>query len=344
MILPATYVGTLIVMILGMLCVGLWANAYKMAGKLRFELFYVDFAIGVGLAAVIYGLTFGNLGFDGFSLMDDLMQVHKHQWLDAFGAGVIFNMANMLLVGAISVAGMAVAFPVALGFALIAGVLLSQLSQRTANPLYLWVGCALVLAAILADAVAYNSLVARRRASATATGKKKTSGPRAIKGLILSVIGGLLMGVLYPLLRAAREGDVGLGPYSLMVLFAAGAFLSTFVFSLFFMNLPVEGEPLEVREYFTMRANRHLFGLAGGILWSTGALATFVAEGTAPEARLGRATELALSYGGPMIAALCGLLVWKEFEEGGGRPKAMAFATVILFAGGLASFWLAFRG
>lgn len=334
MILPQTYIGTLIVMIVGLLCVGLWANTYKLAGRLRFELYYVDFAIGLGLAAVIFASTFGNLGYDGFSLMDDVMQVHKRQWLDAFGAGVIFNLANMLLVAAISVSGMAAAIPMALGLTLVVGVLWGQMSQRTSNPLYLYLGCGLVLAAIVAVAVAHKSLVAMRQA-APRQGKKDRR-PGAIKGVILCVVSGLLMALIYPLLKLATTGDVGLGPYSLMLLFAAGAFLSTFVFSLFFMNLPVQGEPLEIMDYFKTQARRHLFGVAGGILWCAGTLAAFVGVGSSPEAQLGRAATLALSNGGTLVAAVCGLLVWREFQEGGGRPKTLAFVALILFAAGLA--------
>jgi len=342
MILPQTYIGTLIVMIFSLLCIGLWANTYKLAGKLRFEVYYVDFAIGMGLAAVIFAFTFGNLGFDGFSVMDDLMQVHKRQWLDAFGAGVIFNLANMLLVAAISVSGMATAIPMALGLTLVGGVLWSQTSQRTSNPLFLYLGCVLVLAAIVTDAVAHKSLVAIRQAAmrqaATPTPKqgKKDRSSGAIKGVILSLISGLLMSGIYPLLKAASTGDVALGPYSLMFLFAAGAFLSTFVFSLFFMNLPVQGHPLEITDYFKTRTGRHLFGLFGGILWCTGTQAVFVAAGTAPEAQLGHAGTFALSNGGTLVAGLCGLLYWREFQEGGGRPKTLAFVALILFAGGLA--------
>jgi glucose uptake protein len=339
MILPQTHIGTLIVMILSLLCIGLWANTYKLAGKLRFEVYYADFAVGLGLAAVIFAFTFGNLGFDGFSVLDDMMQVHKRQWLDAFGAGVIFNLANMLLVAAISVSGMAAAIPMALGLTLVVGVLWGQVSQRTSNPLFLYLGCVLVLAAVVADAVAHKSLVAIRRAAmrqAAIPKGKKDRGPGAIKGVILSVISGLLMSGIYPLLKAASTGDVALGPYSLMLLFAVGAFLSTFVFSLFFMNLPVQGQPLEIRDYFKTGAMRHLFGVLGGILWCAGTQAVFVAARTAPEAQLGPAATLALSNGGTLVAGLCGLLVWREFQEGVGRPKTLAFAALILFAVGLA--------
>src|SRR5580704_11631534 len=136
MILPQTYVGTLIVMILGLLCAGLWANTFKIAGKLRFEVYYFDFAIGLGIAGVVFAFTLGNLGYDGFSVMDDLMQAHKRQWLEAFGGGVIFNLANMLLVAAISMAGMAVPIQVAWGLTLVAGILISQIGHRTSNPLF----------------------------------------------------------------------------------------------------------------------------------------------------------------------------------------------------------------
>ena len=344
MILPQTYVGTLAVLILSVLFLGLWANGYKLAGKLRFELFYFDFAIGLGLAAVIYGFTLGNLGYDGFSLMDDLMHAGKRQWFFGFLAGVIFNLANLFLMAAISVAGMAVAFPVSLGVTLLVGVLVSQLGQRTGNTTYVALGWALLLAAIVADAVAYRSLVARRRAAVLAAStKKKTRGPTATKGLVLSVLSGLLMLLFYPLLNRARVEEIGVGSYALMILFAAGAFLSTFVFNLFFMNLPVEGQPLEIRDYLGMRAGRHLFGVLGGVLCGTGTLAAFVAAGVAPEARLGQAATAALSHGGTLVAALCGLLAWKEFQEGTGNVKALAFITVILFAGGLASLSLAFR-
>jgi glucose uptake protein len=341
MILPTTHVGTLILMVLSLLCVGLWANTYKLAGKMRFELYSVDFAIGLGLAAVIFAFTFGNLGYDGFSLMDDVMQVHKRQWMDAVGAGVIFNLANILLLAAISVSGMAAAIPVTLGLTLVMGVLWDQIGQKTSNPLDLYLGCGLVLVAIVADAVANRSLVAMRRAAAPKQGKKART-PGAMKGLILAVVSGLLLAGTHPLLKAASTGDVGLGPYSLMLLFAVGAFLSTFVFSIFFMNLPVQGQPLEIMDFFKTQSRRHLFGVAGGILWCAGTLAVFVSAGTAPEAQLGRAGTLALSNGGALVAGLCGLLIWREFQEGGGRAKTLAFVALILFASGVALVSLAF--
>src|ERR1700759_4993345 len=111
MILPQTYIGALIVMILSLLCLGLWPNTYKLAGKFRFELYSIDFAVGLGVAAFVVAFTAGNLGYDGFSLMDDLMQVHKRQWMDAFLSGAVFNLGNMLMIGSASIAGIAISFP-----------------------------------------------------------------------------------------------------------------------------------------------------------------------------------------------------------------------------------------
>src|SRR3954453_22129268 len=95
MILPQSYNAVLLLMILSLLCLGSWASTYKFAGKWRFELFYFDFAIGLGIAALIYAFTVGNLGFDGFSLLDDLQKAGKRQWVYGVLAGLIFNLGNM---------------------------------------------------------------------------------------------------------------------------------------------------------------------------------------------------------------------------------------------------------
>jgi glucose uptake protein len=339
MILPQTHIGTLIVMILGLLCLGLWVNTYKLGGKLRFEVYYVDFAIGLGIAAVVIAFTFGNLGFDGFSLVDDLMQAHKRQWVEAFGSGVVFTLGNMFLMGAVSVSSLTTAFPVAFGFALLLGLLLGQMGLRSSNPLFLAIGCLLVLAAVVADVLAHRGLVAARKVTAPPQ-PGKGRAPNATKGLVLALVSGLLMAGIRPLVDLARTGDLQLGPYSLMFLFGLGAFASTIVFSLFFMNLPVQGRPLEIMDFVGMRANRHVYGLLGGIVWFSGAVALMVAAATSPEAQAGSSITFLLSNAGTLIAALCGLLIWKEFQEAGGRPKTMAILALVLFAVGLGWFTL----
>src|SRR5258708_4715620 len=135
MILPQTYAAALLLTIVSMLCWGSWANTFKLAGKWRFELFYFDYSLGVLLAAAIYALTFGDMGTDGFGFLDDLSHAGKRQIGFGVLGGVIFNLANMLLVAAISVAGLAVAFPVGIGMALVIGVIWNYILKPQGNPI-----------------------------------------------------------------------------------------------------------------------------------------------------------------------------------------------------------------
>src|ERR1051326_2359406 len=101
MTLPHTYLAALLLTLLSMVCWGSWANTYKLAGKWRFELFYFDYAAGVLLGATILALTFGSFGEDGFSFVDNMALSSKRFWIYGFTGGVVFNLANMLLVAAI---------------------------------------------------------------------------------------------------------------------------------------------------------------------------------------------------------------------------------------------------
>src|SRR6267143_2843054 len=162
MTLPQTYIAALVLTILSMLCWGSWANTFKMTGAWRFELFYFDYSLGVLLAAAVAAFTFGTMGSDGFQLMDDLLQTSKRSIFYGFLGGVVFNLANMLLVAAISVAGMAVAFPVGIGMALVIGVIWSYIIKPQGNPVLLFSGAAIIVAAIIVDAFAYKFHAAAR--------------------------------------------------------------------------------------------------------------------------------------------------------------------------------------
>src|SRR5216684_4668580 len=164
MVLPQTYGAALLLIILSMLCWGSWANTFKLAGKWRFELFYYDYSLGVLIAAAIYALTFGNLGFDGFTLIDDLMHAGKRQIFFGAVGGVVFNLANMLLVAAISVAGLSVAFPVGIGLALVIGVVWNYILKPQGTPTLLFTGAGIVVGAIIVDAFAYRGLEAGKAA------------------------------------------------------------------------------------------------------------------------------------------------------------------------------------
>lgn len=337
MILPQTYGAALFVLILGLVCLGSWASAYKMAGKYRYELFYVDFALGALVLAMIYALTVGNLGFDGFSFMDDLSHSGKRQWFLGFVAGVVFNLGNMLLLSSVSVSGMAVAFPAAFGMAMIASTTIKMLSGPAGNSTLLLTGCALLFLAIVMDALAFNTLgVLRHEVLARAGKAKSTRRPVTFKGVLLAAIGGLLLGAYLPLLDSAREGDVGVGPYTLTVLFAMGVFASTLVYSIFFINLPVQGDPVEPVEFLKAGLGSHAKGILAGAVWCTGTLALWVAGATADLMKDSQVLVFWLSQGAPLVAAVLGLVVWKEFRDGDMRVKAMSVLMLLLFASGLA--------
>src|SRR3954453_23983412 len=156
MILPTTYATALLLTIVSMICWGSWANTFKLSKNWRFELFYFDYSFGVLLMAVVAAFTFGSMG-DELSFQDNLLIVGKRQMAMGLMAGGIFNLANMLLVAAISLSGLAVAFPVGIGLALVIGVIWNYIINPQGNPFLIFSGVALVLAAIVVDAFAYRA-------------------------------------------------------------------------------------------------------------------------------------------------------------------------------------------
>ena len=316
MILPGSYGAVLTLLIVGMLAWGTWANLFKAAGgKWRFELFYFDFAAGVLLAAVVIAMTAGSLGFDGFSVRDDLQLAGKRQDLWGFTAGVVFNLGNMLLLGAVSIAGIAVAFPAGMGFALIVATFWNFALNPGGSAALLFIGAAVILGAILFDILAFRTWSAAKAKAALAeagTGKPRRR-KSSLKGVFLSLAGGLLIGSFEPLIQMARAGENGLGPYSIGLIFALGVVFSTFVFNLFFMNLPVQGKPIEIAEYFKARLSRHGLGIIGGIVWYVGMVAILVGGRVEGAARVAAPVSYALEQGAIVIALLCGLFLWREY-------------------------------
>jgi glucose uptake protein len=340
MVLPSTYFATLTLMLLSMICWGSWANTQKLSGKWRFELFYFDYAFGVFLGALVLAFTFGTMGYDGFATIDDLMKAGKHQDLYGFIGGVVFNLANMLLVAAISVAGLSVAFPVAIGLALVIGVILNYVIDPGGNPLLVFGGAAVVVIAIIVDALAYQAYSMQKlteaiRAGTTRSTKKSVSW----NGILLSLVSGVLMGSFFPIVQLGvyREpgNEGGLGPYAIGLIFALGVLLSTFVFSIFFMNLPVHGKPVSPFDYFKGTVRQHALGVIGGMIWIVGTVSNFVAASAQGEARVGPAVSYGLGQGATMISVLWGLLYWKEFAGSDPRVKTLLAIMFVTFLIGL---------
>ena len=344
MMIPTTYAAALILMVLSMLCWGSWANTFKLAGKWRFELFYYDFAAGVLIAAVVAAYTFGSLGND-LTFSDNLLVTGRRNMAFGVAGGAVFNLANMLLVAAISVAGLAVAFPVGIGLALVIGVIWNYILNPQGNKGLLAGGVLLVVGAIVVDAMAYaaHARLRQTRNEPVQPQRGRTkAAPRnsgGAKGITLSLVSGLLMGSFYPLVQMGMDGGMdsgGLGPYAVAVMFAAGVFLSTFIYNLYFLNLPVEGEPISMLAYFSGNWKQHALGIVGGLIWCTGAVANFVAASSPQSVQVGPAVSYAIGQGATMVSALWGLLVWKEFAAATPKVKALIAVMLILFIAGLA--------
>jgi glucose uptake protein len=325
-----------------MLCWGSWANTQKLSGKWRFELFYLDYAFGVLLCAIIVAFTFGSLNSHEIGMMDTLLLTSKRKMLWALSGGVVFNLANMLLVAAIAVAGMSVAFPIGIGLALVIGVVWNYFLSPQGSPALLFGGAGLVTAAIVVDAMAYRAYASWKTKTAAPAPKQLPRGVRErkpsnspVKGIVLSLISGVLMGSFYPLVQIARAGEDGVQPYADATIFSVGVFFSTFLFVFFFMIMPVQGESVALPDYFQGTKKQHALGVLGGGIWCAGAISNFLASSAPHTAQVGPAVSYALGQGATMVSALWGLLVWKEFAGAQSRVRQLLGVMLILFAAGL---------
>jgi glucose uptake protein len=327
MTLPHLYGTALALTILTMLCWGSWANTLKIAKGWRFELLYYDYSIGVALCALLAGLTFGTWGSDGLSFAADLAHAGNLKILSGFAAGVIFNLSNILLMGALSMTGMGVAFPIGVGQALVVGVIWSYAVNPQGNPWLLCLGVALIVAAILVDAIAY-----RAHAVIWSGGKADDGAKREAvwKGIWLSIVAGILMGTFYPLVEIGKSGEKGLGPYAVAFVFGLGVLVSVFVYNLYFLKFPIAGPRLRFADYLKGNSWVHFLGIAGGVMWMIGSLSNFVAASV-----VGPAISYALGQGSTMVGALWGVLVWREFAGGGKRVNWLLALMFVLFITGL---------
>jgi glucose uptake protein len=328
MVVVQSYLLAVSLCFITMLCWGSWANTQKMTSKeWRFQLFYWDYAIGVFLLTLILALTLGSTGPVGRSFTVDLSQARGSALGSAFLGGVIFNLSNILLVAAIDIAGMAVAFPIGVGLALVIGVVTNYVATPVGNPVLLFAGVAGVVLAILMSAMAYKRLP---------TQGQRTTG----KGIVISVIAGLLMGYFYRFVAAsmatmAHDGTLETGklsPYTALVFFSAGLLLSNFVWNSLIMVRPFVGDPVPFGDYFTKGNIRlHLIGILGGVIWSIGMSLSILASSAA-----GFAISYGLGQGATMIAAFWGVFIWKEFKTapaGTSRLLTLMFLSFIVGLG-----------
>lgn len=321
MFTPDNFGVALVMTVISAVCWGSWANTYKRVKNYRFELFYWDYAVGIFLISLLLAFTMGSMGHDASSFMNNVSAADSSNIGYAMAAGAIFNLANLLLVAGIDMAGLAIAFPVAIGIALVVGVTLSYAIKPKGDAKMLAAGVACAIVAVVMDGKAYGRL---------GRGQKGVSR----KSLIVCVVSGLLMGLWAPLVtRAMTQGSV-LGPYSVGVFLTLGALLSCFVFNVFLMKKPLVGQPVDFGGFFRAPASAHLLGLAGGFIWGIGTVFNLVAASLT-----GVAISYAIGQSAPMVAALWGVLAWKEFE--GANKKAKSYLALMFIFYVLAIFLVA---
>ena len=308
-----------------MLCWGSWGNTQKLAAKTwRYELFYWDYVIGLLLFSLLSAFTLGSFGTEGRSFLDDLMQADGRNLFSAFLGGVVFNASNILLAAAVALCGMSVAFPVGVGWALVLGVLINYFGAAKGDPLFIFLGVALIAAAIVMNGLAYR--MAR-------TGKRKLTA----KGLLISVAAGTIMAFFYRFVASSMDLDSftapaagKMTPYTAVVVFAAGVFVSNFLFNTIAMKCPVEGTPVRPSEYFGGTFRTHLVGMLGGAIWCLGESFSMIASGKA-----GAAISYGLGQGATLVSALWGILIWKEFRGAPGASVLCNAGMFVLFLAGL---------
>src|SRR5246127_5408814 len=314
MFTPQSFPLALLMMITSAICWGSWANTYKGVKNYRFELFYWDYAIGIFLMALIWGHTLGSTGNNASSLMNNIHSASTSNVIYALIGGAIFNLANLLLVAAIDMAGLAVAFPVSIGIALVVGVVLSYALQPKGNALFLALGVACALIAVILDGKAYGSLASAGRSVSR-------------KSIVTCVVSGVLMGLWAPFVTRAMTHGNALGPYSVAVFLTLGALLSCFIWNVYFMKKPLVGEPVNFSGFFSGPPSGHLLGILGGVIWGTGMVFNLVGASFT-----GVAISYAIGQSAPMVAALWGLLAWKEFAGSGSRAKLYLVLMFVFYA------------
>jgi len=324
MFIPQSYPLAIFLCIVTMLCWGSWGNTQKLAGKSwRFELFYWDYVLGILLFALLLGFTLGSHGTAGRGFIEDISQASFGNILNSIIGGIVFNASNILLVAAMAIAGMAVAFPVGVGIALALGVILNYVFAPKGNASFLFLGVAFIVAAIIIDAIAYKK---------HSVNLQKVSG----KGILLSAAAGVLMSLFYRFVASSMASsfevpEAGkLTPYSAIFFFAIGVLVSNFLFNWFIMKKPFDGEPLSFTDYKKGSIGVHLTGILGGIIWNLGMSMSIIASGKA-----GFAISYGLGQGATLVAALWGVFIWKEFKGATKNVNTLVFLMFLAYLAGL---------
>ena len=311
-----------------MLCWGSWGNTQKLAAKSwRYELFYWDYVIGMVLFALLLALTLGSFGSDGESFFYNISHISLKSVGWILLGGIIFNASNILLSASTSIAGMSVAFPLGVGIALVLGVINNYITNDKGNAALLAIGVALVVVAIICNGIASGK-----------KGESNISKADQKKGVILALIAGIVMSFFSSFVMRGMGNVTGevpfvhpyATPYTASVIFTLGVLLSNFLFNTLVMRKPFVGEPVTYKQYFAGNAKTHLVGMLGGAIWCLGTALSYITSKAA-----GPAVSYALGQGAPMIAAIWGVFVWKEFKGSNNKVYGLLGLMFLFFIAGL---------
>jgi len=324
MLIINNYFAAVLLCILAMICWGSWQNTRNLARKeWRFELYYWDYSLGILLFSLLAAFTFGSLGQEGRTFLQDMQQADDRNILSAMLGGAVWNIGTLLLTAGIAVAGMSVAFPIGGGIGWILGIVINYVARPAGDPILLFGGSLIIIGAIVLSMIAYRRLA------------RKQEKP-SLKGILLSLLAGIAIAFFYNFVAQSLDSEITveatgkLTSYTAVFFFSLGAFLSTFIYNPFFMKFPVEGDPVRFRSYFTGTLRDHAMGLIGGAIWCLGMTSSFMAV---------KAASPAISYGlsnaAPVVAVLWGLIIWKEFRGAPAGTNRLLLGMFVLYIIGL---------
>jgi len=309
---------------IAMICWGSWQNTRNLiSSSWRFELFYWDFSTGIVLLSLIAAFTLGSIDASNRSFLQDLAQAAPRYIALAILGGFIWNLGTLLLTAGIATTGMAVAFPIGGGIGWILGIAVNYIGQPEGNPVWLFAGCTVIICAILCAMFSYK--------------KMATSLKKSIKGVVYALAAGFFIAFFYRFVIMSISANISpeytggqITPYTSVVFFALGALISTLAFNPVFMKRPVEGNPLKAADYFRGTKKIHLVGMLGGMIWCMGQVLSVMSAGAASPA-----ISYGLSNGAPIVAAIWGIFVWKEFKNAPKGTNTLLFLMFLFYLVGL---------
>jgi len=300
-----------------MFCWASWPNLLRACPQWRLEFFYVDYTLGFLITVILIGATAGSNDLLGLDFIDRVAAAGTREAALALVAGLLWNAGNILLLNSIMIAGLAVAFTIGAVLAIMLGVGISYWAQPIGNPAWLLAGSVVLVIAALANAQAYRKLggVSSRNKSL---------------GIALALAAGVLAGIFPPFIAGAITGPGALDSYVVSIYFMLGASVTTLIGMPILVARPFIGEPASIKGYLQGRTLWHVMGLLAGAIWCIGTVANFVSAGL-----VGVAISWGIGSGAPMVGALWGILLWKEFKGADPCSRTLITVSLVLYTTGV---------